>query len=803
MKVKMRMPDLSATESEVTISQWLIEEGSAIVRGEPLMVVETDKAAVEVESIVGGVLTEICTEAGKTVETGSIVAVFESEITAMDTAPCSSPEVAKAPAAIEEAPPAASRTLMPDLAPAALSVQSIMRYERQFLLSLYERMVLIRDFEDGVKFLFLEGSMPGTIHQCQGQEATAVGVCAALRPEDFITSTFRGHGHALARGLTPEEILIELFGAGTGCCKGKGGSMHIGNMEKGMIPAIAIVGGSIPLAAGMGLAYRMKKTDQVVACFFGDGATSEGAFYEGLNLAAIWNVPAIFVCENNLYGASTRLDLVTRVPRIADRAPMFGIRGDTVDGNDVLAVYEAANRAAEECRAGKGPVLLELLTYRRTGHSRRDACHYQPDEEKEIWFQRDPIERLESALLQRSDVSANDLDGIRLRVVKQYEGALEVARNEPAPSVDDLVTDVIVEEDEEGQVLTVTSKDQTASSARRLSIAEALREGITEEMERDPTVFCLGEDIAIPGGFGGAFTVTLGLEENFADRMLNTPIAELGFFGATVGAAMMGMRPIVDVQYGDFLFLATDQIINNAAKMRYMSGGTVRVPMVIRAPIGATGRGSQHAQSMERYFTGVPGLKVVAVSNAYDAKGMLKAAVRDDNPVLIFEHKLLYGSKGARAESGAIDGSSDVPDDDYIVPLHRAAVAREGDQVTLLSWLLMHHFSMSAARDLAGEGIEAEVIDVRSLAPFDYETIGESVRKTGRVVIVEEGPKTGGVSAELAAGIAERFSECLKAPVHRVASPDVPVPFAPVLENAYRPDPSRIVDAVHQVLKSR
>ena len=425
MKVKMRMPDLSATESEVTISQWLIEEGSAIVRGEPLMVVETDKAAVEVESIVGGVLTEICAEAGKTVETGSIVAVFESEITAMDTAPRSSPEVAKAPAAIEEAPPAASRTLMPDLAPAALSVQSIMRYERQFLLSLYERMVLIRDFEDGVKFLFLEGFMPGTIHQCQGQEATAVGVCAALRPEDFITSTFRGHGHALARGLTPEEILIELFGAGTGCCKGKGGSMHIGNMEKGMIPAIAIVGGSIPLAAGMGLAYRMKKTDQVVACFFGDGATSEGAFYEGLNLAAIWNVPAIFVCENNLYGASTRLDLVTRVPRIADRAPMFGIRGDTVDGNDVLAVYEAANRAAEECRAGKGPVLLELLTYRRTGHSRRDACHYQPDEEKEIWFQRDPIERLESALLQRSDVSANDLDGIRLRVVKQYEAALD------------------------------------------------------------------------------------------------------------------------------------------------------------------------------------------------------------------------------------------------------------------------------------------------------------------------------------------------------------------------------------------
>src|SRR3954466_5639679 len=238
---------------------------------------------------------------------------------------------------------------------------------------------------------------------------------------------------------------------------------------------------------------------------------------------------------------------------------------------------------------------------------------------------------------------------------------------------------------------------------KRLSIAEALREGISEEMERDPSVFCMGEDIAVPGGWGGAFTVTLGLEKRFPDRMLDTPIAELGFFGAAVGAAMMGMRPIADVQYGDFLFLAMDQIVNNAAKMRYMSGGTVKVPMVMRAPIGATGRGSQHAQSMERYFIGVPGLKVVAVSNAYDAKGILKAAVRDDNPVLMFEHKLLYGSKGARAESGAVDGSSDIPDEDYVVPLDRAAVRRTGRQATVVAWLLMAHHAMQAADTLAAD----------------------------------------------------------------------------------------------------
>ena len=330
---------------------------------------------------------------------------------------------------------------------------------------------------------------------------------------------------------------------------------------------------------------------------------------------------------------------------------------------------------------------------------------------------------------------------------------------------------------------------------KRLGIAEALREGIAEEMERDERVFCIGEDIGVPGGWGGAFTVTLGLEKRFPERMIDTPIAELGFFGVAAGAALMGMRPIVDVQYGDFLFLASDQIINNVAKLCYMSGGTAKMPLVMRAPVGATGRGSQHAQNMERYFAGVPGLKVVAPSNAYDAKGLLKSAVRDDNPVLIFEHKLLYGSKGARAEPGATDATSEIPEDDYIVPLDKAVVRREGSQVTILGWLLMAHYALAAADKLATEGIEAEVIDVRSLSPLDLETIGASVRKTGRVMIVEEGPKTGGIGAELAASIAERFYDHLQAPVVRVASPDTPVPFSPVLENAYRPDVPRIAEA--------
>ncbi len=320
---------------------------------------------------------------------------------------------------------------------------SIERGDREFLLGLYERMVLIREFEEGVKFLFLEGTMPGTIHQCQGQEATAVGVCAALDLGDFITSTFRGHGHALAKGLTPEELLFELFGAATGCCKGKGGSMHVGNMAKGMVPSIAIVGGGIPLAAGMALAFKMRQQRSVVACFFGDGAVAEGAFHEGVNLAAIWDLPVLFVCENNLYGASTRVDRVMRVKQIADRAAGYGIRGQTVDGNDVLAVYQAAWAAVAECRSGRGPVLLELLTYRRTGHSRRDACHYQPPEEREEWSRRDPIDRFAQVLIERGLVDQAGLDQVRTRMQARFQAAVETARAEPLPTLDDLTTDVL------------------------------------------------------------------------------------------------------------------------------------------------------------------------------------------------------------------------------------------------------------------------------------------------------------------------------------------------------------------------
>ena len=328
--------------------------------------------------------------------------------------------------------------------------------------------------------------------------------------------------------------------------------------------------------------------------------------------------------------------------------------------------------------------------------------------------------------------------------------------------------------------------------SRVLTIAEALREGIYEEMQRDEKVFCIGEDIGITGGWGGAFTVTLNLEKKFPDRTINTPISEIAIFGAALGSAVMGLRPIADVQYGDFLFCAMDQVVNQISMMRYMSGGRIKVPIVMRAPVGASNRGAQHAHSMESWFINIPGIKVVCPSDAYDAKGMLKAAIRDDNPVLMFEHKLLYGSKGARAEKGTIDASRYIPTQDYTVPLDKAKTVREGTDITILSTLLMLHRSKKVADELEDEGISCEVIDLRSLVPLDTEHIFKSIEKTGRVMIVEECTKRGGWGAEVAAVIAESIPDVLIAPIKRIAALDTPVPFAPVMENYYVPSFEKI-----------
>ncbi len=340
------------------------------------------------------------------------------------------------------------------------------------------------------------------------------------------------------------------------------------------------------------------------------------------------------------------------------------------------------------------------------------------------------------------------------------------------------------------------------TEGRKISIVEALREALREEMRRDERVILLGEDIGIKGGFGGAFTVTLGLSDEFGShRVIDTPISEAGFTGIAVGAALGGLRPVADVQYGDFLFLAMDQLANHAAKLRYMSGGKLRVPLVMRAPVGATTRGAQHAQSLESYFMHVPGLKVACPSNPYDAKGLLKTAIRMDDPVIFFEHKLLYGSKGSRKEVGGVEVFGTVPDDEYLLRFGQAKTVRSGSAVTIVANLLMVHRSMAAAKTLAQEGIEAEVIDVRTLVPFDWQTVFDSVSRTGKLVIVHEATLTGGWGAEVAARVADSCIGYLQAPIRRVTAPDTPVPFAPVMEQFYVPSVERVVSTVKEICR--
>ncbi len=317
-----------------------------------------------------------------------------------------------------------------------------MAYDTQFLLGLYRQMVLIRQFEERVKFLFLEGVMPGTIHQYQGQEAVAVGVCSALEAQDVITSTHRPHGHALAKGLSIESLMGELFGKVTGCCHGKGGSMHVGDLEKGMVPAIAIVGGGVPIATGIGLSFKLRQEPRVAVCFMGDGATNEGAFHEAVNMGAIWSLPVVYVIENNRYSASTPICQTARVERLTERAHAYGIPGVTVDGNDVLTVHEAAQVAVERARSGAGPTLLEAMTYRITGHSRRDPCLYQPEEERKQALAEEPIGRYGAWLLAEGTAEQAALDQARAEVDAEIEEAVRAAQAAPAPAPEAALEDV-------------------------------------------------------------------------------------------------------------------------------------------------------------------------------------------------------------------------------------------------------------------------------------------------------------------------------------------------------------------------
>ncbi len=452
---KIIMPDLGQTTAEGRILKWLKKPGDRVARGEALFEVETDKVTMEVEASTPGYLRECLVAEGELASSGSSLAILTDDAqemyagaelrdTAAEARPVPTPSAAgaaaeRAPARAAVTPPStARREQRPAQSAAGTSLLDVPEYR----LAMFRRMLLSRLFEERLYYLFLEGRLPGTIHQSQGQEATAVGVCFALRDGDMITSTHRPHAHAVARGIPVRELMAELFARRTGCCHGKGGSMHVGDASRGMLPAIAIVGGGIPLATGYALGFRQLKKPQVAASFFGEGAANTGIFHESLNMAAIWDLPVLFVCENNRYAASTSVDKVMKIAHVSERAAAYGIPGETVDGNDVEAVFRATARAAARARTGGGPTLLEFETYRFAGHSRSDPGHYRSAEEVAAWKRRDPIARYEARLAADGLLAPADLDGIRAELERELDDAVAFAENSPHPAPEECLNDV-------------------------------------------------------------------------------------------------------------------------------------------------------------------------------------------------------------------------------------------------------------------------------------------------------------------------------------------------------------------------
>ena len=641
----------------------------------------------------------------------------------------------------------------------------------------YTDMVRIRRFEERVIDLFQAGAVKGTAHSYAGEEAIAVGTCAHLREDDFIASYHRGHGHCIAKGARTDRMLAELMGRSTGYCSGLGGSMHVADLERNILGANGIVGAAMPLSVGAALAVKIQGGDQVVVAFFGDGANNQGIFHESLNLAAVWKLPVLFVCENNHYALSTSYRQTTSVESVAMRAPAYGIPGHTIDGNDVVTVHAKMAEAVARARAGEGPSLIECMTWRWGQHSMRaNLRDPRTEEEMAAWMARCPISRLHDMLVEREIVPSAELDAIDAAAASELDQAVAFAEGSPEPEEDVLADAVYAPH--------VAYQEPQERGDRELTFAEALNEAMTQEMERDEKVFLMGEDVAETGGI---FQISKGMLEKFgAERVRDTPISEATFCGAGVGAAIAGMRPIVEVQIFDFVTLMMDMIVNQAAKFRYMLGGAPTVPLVIRGPQGGGIRlAAQHSQSLEAWFAHVPGLVVVAASSPYDAKGLLTAAIRDDNPVMFLEHKLLY-----------LGQSEPVPEQPYAIPLGKAAIRRPGKDVTVVATQAMVQQALLAATRLEAEGIDVEVIDPRTLKPLDLDTIVGSVQRTNRLVVVHEGWKFGGFGAEIASSVTEQAFDYLDAPVARVGARNVPMPFNDRLERAVIPSADRIVEAI-------
>ncbi|MCR9288883.1 MAG: dehydrogenase E1 component subunit alpha/beta [Bacteroidetes bacterium] len=631
------------------------------------------------------------------------------------------------------------------------------------LLNLYKRLLRPRMIEDKMLILLRQGKISKWFSGI-GQEAIAVGATSALLEDEVVFPMHRNLGVFTTRDVPLERLFCQWQGKSLGFTKGRDRSFHFGTMDYNIVGMISHLGAQLSLAGGVGLAHKLSSEGRISLAFSGEGGTSEGEFHEALNVASVWNLPVIFLVENNGYGLSTPTSEQYACEKIADRGLGYGMKSLTIDGNNILEVYNTVSKLAAEIRDNPHPVLLECMTFRRRGHEEASGTKYVPKELMEMWEAKDPIEHYEQFLVKEGILDVAKIEVLRKEYKAEIEAGLKVAFDEsPMEST---------VENELNDLYAPDSKEVILPSGNKTEkrFIDAISDALRQSMQKHDNLVLMGQDIA---DYGGVFKITDGFMEAFGrGRVRNTPICESAIVGIGLGLSLKGYKAMVEMQFSDFVTCGFNQIVNNLAKLHYRWGQNADV--VIRMPAGGSvGAGPFHSQTNEAWFTHTPGLKVVYPSSPQDAKGLLLASLEDPNPVLFFEHKALYRSL-----------TEEISDEYFTIEIGKAKVVQEGSECSIITYGLGVHWAKEVVEEL---GVDAEILDLRSLQPIDYEAINQTVQKTNRVIILHEDTLFGGIGGEISAYISEHLFEYLDAPVLRSGSLDTPVPFAKSLEKDYLP----------------
>ncbi|WP_068245108.1 alpha-ketoacid dehydrogenase subunit alpha/beta [Hydrotalea flava] len=650
------------------------------------------------------------------------------------------------------------------------------------LINLYRQLLLPRLIEEKMLLLLRQGKISKWFSGI-GQEAIAVGATMALEPDEWIMPLHRNLGVFTSRKMPLHKLFMQWQGNKEGYSKGRERSFHFGSKEHFICGMISHLGPQLAIADGVALANQLQQKQKVALAFSGDGGTSEGDFHEALNVAAVWNLPVIFLIENNGYGLSTPVNEQYRCKNLVDKALGYGMEAVQIDGNNILEVYDTIRGVRDYCITQQKPYFIECMTFRMRGHEEASGTKYVPHELFEIWGEKDPVKNYEQYLLDAQILSAQAIDEIRQNTKKEIELELQIAFQAPAiiPNTDLELADVYAPAPK------ITEPDETfrlqATSQKPHRLIDAIKEGLDQAMEKYPNLILMGQDIA---EYGGVFKITEGFVEKFGkNRVRNTPLCESAIIGTALGLSLEGFKSMVEMQFADFVSVGFNQIANNLAKIHYRWGQNADV--VIRMPTGAgVGAGPFHSQSNEAWFTHVPGLKVVYPATPFDAKGLLLAAFKDPNPVLFFEHKALYRSI-----------SSYAPNEYYEIPIGKAHVIKPGNDMSIITYGAGVHWALQYTAQHTETDIE--ILDLRSLQPLDYENISATVHKTGKILVLHEDTLTGGIGAEISAWITEHCFEHLDAPVLRCASLDTPIPFNTALEQNFLAS-SRLEAAIQKLM---